>query len=481
MAFYHGVKTSQVATSLVATRQVSASILVAVGCAPVHRLSNQAAAAKVGDMALCHSFTEAAAALGCTQTDDFERWGLSEAAYSQFVLFAMAPVIFINLFDPDVHKAAVVDETVTIVNGVAQLANEDVIAVTGITFNGKEASEDNHDFSLSHAAGQLLIAEDGILPQSGEITVSYTYATPETVTSAEAIGGSDADTGLSTGLQLLDQVFPRFRLIPGVIIAPGFSDTPSVAAVMATKAGSLNTVFRALALADLPVDTLTRYTQVPEYKNKNNLTQEDLYLCWPRVVFDDRTMRMATQAAGLIASTDGDNSDVPYVSPSNKSLQAQGITTGDGELWLELQQANYLNENGIATALNFIGGWKLWGNRMACYPDVTDIKDTFLTNRRMFGWYGNNLITTWWERIDSAITRRLIQTIINSEQITLNSMTAAGYILGGRIEFDEAENSTTDLMEGIIRFHIFLGTASPAEQIHFSLEYDPDYLSTLFG
>ncbi|MDQ7104208.1 phage tail sheath family protein [Serratia sp. MF2] len=480
MAFFHGVKSSQIPTSLISPTQSDAAIMVAVGCAPIHRLSGQDGSAKVGSLALCYNYSEAVAALGVQQTDDFEQWGLSEAAYSHFVLFTSSPVIFINLFDPEKHKTAVLDEQVTIVAGVAQLEFTDVIQIDSVQFQTEEA-EIGVDFSLSSAAGQLLIANDGMLPQSGIITVSYTYANPENVESTDAIGGVDLETGLTTGLQLIDRVFPQFRLVPSIIIAPGFSQYPSVAAIMATKAGSINTVFRGIALADLPIENLTQYSDVPDYKNKNNLVQEDLYLCWPRIVFDDRVMRMATQAAGLIASTDTANDDVPYVSPSNKSLQMTSATVGDGEIWLDLDQANYLNSNGIATAINFVGGWKLWGNRMACYPDVTDVKDTFITNRRMFGWYGNNLILTWWQKIDAATNRRLIQTILNSEQISLNSMTSAGYILGGRIEFNEAENSTTDLMDGKITFHVFLGTAAPAEQIHFQLEYDPDYLSSLFG
>ncbi|MCW9548014.1 phage tail sheath family protein [Klebsiella oxytoca] len=511
MAFYHGVKSRQNPTALVPTRQISAAIPVAVGCAPIHRLKNQGNAAKNGDVALCYEYSEAAAMLGCSKDDDFERWGLSEAAYSSFIMFATSPAIFINLFDPKVHKAAVIDELVTVKNGVGQLAHEDVIEVTDVTAvtrillaaegdqqglitteNGNPiATEDSTlsvdgavegtDFTLNHAKGQMLIADGGTLPQNGQLTVSYTYARPEAVTALDAIGGADYDTGQVTGLQLVDRVFPQFRVVPGIIIAPGFSDDPSVAAIMAVKAGAMNTVFRGVALADLPVEGLANYTRVPAYKNNNNLAQEDLYLCWPRCVFGGRVMRMATQAAGLIGKTDADNNDVPYVSPSNKSLQMQSLTTdGSDQLWLTLEQANYLNENGIATGLNFVGGWKLWGNRTACYPDVTDIKDNFLTNRRMFGWYGNNLTLTWWQKVDDAITRRFVQTIVNSEQITLNTMTANGYILGGRIEFNSEENSTADLMDGITVFHVYLGTASPAEQIHFALEYDPDYLSTLF-
>lgn len=54
-------------------------------------------------------------------------------------------------------------------------------------------------------------------------------------------------------------------------------------------------------------------------------------------------------------------------------------------------------------------------------------------------------------------------------------------ILGGRIVFSEDENPTTDLMDGIIRFHTYLTPPSPARQIVNTLEYDPAYLQNLFS
>lgn len=477
MSFYHGVKANQVATSILPSRQISASIPVFVGCAPIHRLSDQSNAAKNGDVVLCYTAAEAAQSLGYTGDDDFQKWGLSEAAYVMFTLYQCAPAIFINIFDPDEHKAAVTGELVSVAGAKGKLSHQDIISCI-VTYSNSECIEGT-DYSLNKATGTISISSTGSLKYAESFTADYSYATPETVTTNECIGGADYDTGKVTGIQLVDEIFTRFRVIPGSIIAPGFSDNPSVAAIMATKAGAINGIFRGIAIADLPT-TLKNYTKVPEYKNNNNLVQEDLVVCWPRVVFNEKVMRIATLSAGVIANTDADNSDIPYVSPSNKSMQMQSASDGEKVLQLNVEQANYLNSNGVVTVLNFIGGWKLWGNRTACYPDVTDIKDTFISNRRMFGWYGNKLITTWWQKVDDPINRRFVQTIVNSEQVTLNNYAANGYILGGRIEFLSDENSTTDLMDSISKFHIYWGTTSPAEQIIFTQEYDPDYLSTLF-
>lgn len=59
----------------------------------------------------------------------------------------------------------------------------------------------------------------------------------------------------------------------------------------------------------------------------------------------------------------------PCESASNKGIQADRMVTADGsEVVMDIQQANYLNENGVVTALNFFNGFVSWGNYTACYP-----------------------------------------------------------------------------------------------------------------
>ena len=55
------------------------------------------------------------------------------------------------------------------------------------------------------------------------------------VDSADVIGGINAMTGESEGLELIDAVFPTFGVVPGSILAPRFGEDPAVAAIMAAK------------------------------------------------------------------------------------------------------------------------------------------------------------------------------------------------------------------------------------------------------
>ena len=185
---------------------------------------------------------------------------------------------------------------------------------------------------------------------------------------------------------------------------------------------------------------------------------------------------------GALMTLDSTNGDIPYESPSNKSMQINGLCLEDGsEVSMNKEQANYLNGQGVVTALNFLGGWKVWGNRTGCYPANTDPKDAFICVRRMFIWHAQTFILTYWAKVDKPITKRLIQTIIDSENLRLNGLTSQGALLGGRIEFLSEENPTTDLLDGKIKFHTYLTPPVPARVIENVIEYDPSYFSTLFS
>ena len=84
------------------------------------------------------------------------------------------------------------------------------------------------------------------------------------------------------------------------------------------------------------------------------------------------------------------------------------------------------------------------------------------------------------QKVDMPILPRNIKTILDSETIRLNGLTSRGFILGGRIEFKEAENPTTDLLNGIIRFHKYRTPPIPAQEIESISEYDVSYFKTLF-
>lgn len=494
MAYKHRVDVMEQPTSVLPPVSVSAGIPFIVGTAPV----NMADVANVNKPVLCYSYAEAVAAFGYVPAALDEASGLKKFEYtisefisSQFALFGVGPVIIVNVLDPATHKKAATSTSVTLnaATGSATVAETGILPASVELKNGDTAAyKQDEDYVVAFDAdGNLVITS--LQDASGKfkcatgsaLTLTAEKVDPTAVDSADIIGGVDTD-GKASGFELVNECFPRFRLVPGILLAPGYSEEAGVAAVMAAKASNINNMFSAIALVDIPTDEVKQYSGVAEWKNTNNIADPLQVACWPLCALDGVAYHMSTQLAGVLGQTDSENDDVPHVSPSNHNFQMTAAVLADGEeVWLSPDSAEYLNGQGVVTALNFIGGWKCWGNRTACYPANTDVKDAFISIRRMFSWIGNTLIQTYWQKLDAPLKRRHIETIVESANIWMNGLTAKEYILGGRVEFLDTENSTADLMDGTARFHVYVAPASPNRYIEFVLEYDASYIETLFG
>jgi phage tail sheath protein FI len=260
---------------------------------------------------------------------------------------------------------------------------------------------------------------------------------------------------------------------------------------MYTKANSVSGVFKAMAIVDIPAKVpfkddygVVDYTDAPGWKNDKNLVYDKQVVCWPKVRLGDDIFSMSVQIAGLMGKIDYENGGVPVDVFSNYNLQMDSLVLDSGdEVDLDFStQGNYLNGEGITTAINFIGGWRAWGVQTAAYPANTDIKDSMIAVRRMFNWVGNSIILTYWQKVDRSLKTRNIETVIDSLQVWLNGLAAREYLVGHpSVSFREADNPTTDLLAGIARFHVKITPPPSMKELEFILEYDVDQLATLFA
>jgi phage tail sheath protein FI len=96
----------------------------------------------------------------------------------------------------------------------------------------------------------------------------------------------------------------------------------------------------------------------------------------------------------------------------------------------------------------------------------------------MFDWWGNTFILTYFQKVDSPLNKRLIEAVVDSENIRANGFKARYQIADAYIEYSVAENPVTDLLNGKITFHQYLTPFPPAETIMNVLEFDPVALTT---
>lgn len=481
MSFRHGVSVGESATSVSSPLEATAGLPIVFGTAPVNL--SQAEEVPVNKPVLAYSFAEAVAAMG--YSDDWEKFTLCEFMDSHFRQFGLSPVVLINVLDPAIHKTIVPASVVNLVDRQAIL-NVEGILINSIVIKSEDGETTyikDADYAVGfNNKGYVIISAKSTIPTNAtKLSIEYTKLDAAAVDKDDIIGGVEVDGSL-TGLELIQQVFPKFGMVPGLILAPGYSEDPEVASVMTAKAGNINSVFKALALTDLPTDSVHQYADVPQWKNQNNYTSLRQVPAWPMVKLGEKRYHFSTQLAGVIGATDAANNGVPYASPSNKLLKANGLELKDGtEVFLGIDQANYLNSQGVVTGLNFLGGLKAWGNYTGAYPSVTDPKDSFIPIRRMFDWIGNSIVLTYWQKVDDPMNKRLTDSIVDSINIWINGLTAGGYLLGGRVEFRDEDNTTASLMAGKVSFRLFITPPSPAQEISVTLEYDVQYLTTLLA
>ena len=495
MANRRGIFISEDDTPIVPPVRVNASLPVVFVTAPIH-LSEDPYNITNEPRLL---FTNAAARreFGFSMRPGiWDNYTAPQVIFSQFNLFGVSPMILINVLDPDIHS---VDETGAEVtlrrhSGVLQVDGVLIDTVQVESADGQTQYEEDTHYTLAFNRDGLVVinVRQGVgIAETQTLSVSYTRLAPEMVDEYDYIGGVDIQTDKNLGLEIIGDIFPVFRKVPGQILAPKWSGNPVVAAVMETKAANINGHFRCITLNDMPtmIDNASgepvphRFQNIPAWKNNNNYVSTRQVNLYPMLRLGNQKYHYSSQMAGLIGRTDFDNGDIPYESPSNNNLQINGLCYENGdEIVLNNEKGAYLNSQGIVTAINFTNGWVAWGNRTGAFPGTTDVKDAFIPIRRMFDWIGNTLVLTHFGRIDSPITPRLIETVIDSGNIWLNGLAARGFILGGRIEpLQEEDNPLTDVLDGMLRFRVRVSPPPPWEMGEFILQYDPDYLMTLFA
>ena len=479
MAYNHGVRVLENPTSLTTPRQGTAGLQVIIGVAPVNLAEDPYNATNRPKIA--YSFAEASAAVG--YCDNFKDYNICESVDASFRVLNIAPIILINVLDPKTHKKALEEQEVEVIEGQAVIETFGVLADTLRVRSGDREMAADTDYIITFdddgMAVITLVDATGI----NALTVSGSVIDPSKITYRDIIGCYNVSTGEEKGLEVIRQIFPLLQLTPGLLVSPGWSKQPNVGAAIAAKCTGINGVFSCEAIVDLDTTEESgarKYTDVLTVKQASGFVSNHLSVEWPCVKIGDKIYHASAIKAALTAYIDAGNDDVPSLSPSNKAVGISGLCLEDGtEVVLDEQQANLVNSFGVCTFNNF-SGWTTWGNNTAIYPTSSDPKDRWFCCRRFFSWWGNSFILTYHERVDDYNNPRLVEAIVDDENVRGNSYAAQGKCAGAYIEWREQENTINDIMGGKMQFLHHLAPWTPAEDILDVLEFDPDLLEAAF-
>lgn len=471
----HGINTYKNDTNFSETGTVAVGIPCFIGAWPCHH-----GAGFKGKPQIAYSFSDAVELGG--YSDDWRdasgnpKWSLCQAMYSHFKEFQVAPAVFYNVFDPATHKTAVASASVSVSNKIAKLPF-DALIDSGLVV--KATSEG--DALVSGTDYDAYYTEDGVeieiksvsLASATSVYVAYNKANLAAITSTEIIAA----------LEKLELCKGSIGIVPDLICAPGWSQTPAVAAAMAEKAANINGLFKGKAVVDLSTAAsggADSYDEVQSVKNSNGYTDENMIVCWPLVKVGERLYDYSVIVCGLIATVDYSNESIPFESPSNKALPITELVDAAGnEIELTVAHADTVSITaGVVTALNF-DGWRAWGNYTGYYPvasDGSDVAKQFIPTSRMLDFLCNMFVVMFWRYIDRPLCSPIIDAISNEFNSYLAGLVSEGKLISGNVAFVGDNNPVDNLIAGMFRLDCTCAAPVPAQRIDFHINFDVNAL-----
>lgn len=475
MAFTHGTYASEKESSIKGIITVKNPVVV-VGTAPI----NMGDTTSVNKLELIQSAKDAVEKFGTSNY--IEGFNITEAIYVALNVFGVTPIVCINVLDPAKHKTEETYDSVAVVNKKVTFEHTGILLNTLVVKKGDTSLPVEEFKAVFEADGKLTIEieEEGVSTIEG----TYSYLDPSKVTDSDIIGSVDPSTMKSTGLECIKDLFTKYSMIPSYVITPGYTSN-ELRAVLDTKGSLVGNKWKAMTIVDLP--ETTKYGEAISYKKQNNWIDEDQIVCFGKVRFGGKYYNQSTFAAFLSASIDNNNDGVPYESPSNKNIKAEGISwKNEGnyeDLSLSEEEANLLNENGICTIITRSNGTVFLGNRTSVFQPGgnTDPKDMWIPAKRMFKYLANTVMLNNENEVDKPMAISKAESIKMNINRFLSSLVAQEKLLGASIEFTKEDNPTNNLINGIFTWHINLGIILPGETLKFILEYDDEHLTAYFG
>lgn len=476
--YKHGIRTQRLATELAIPITSDGCIQCVIGTAPVNLTENPYDTVNKPFMFM----NKAAAIAGLGYSTDFKNYTLCQSMYTSFDVFAVAPVVMINVLDPTKHVKAELSKTYDVNNGKFQIEETGILLdqlQVGASGESGDVYTPDEDYVASfNEDGTVTVAiiSTGVAAGEESLKATFTQIDPSAVTYEDVIGSYDVKTRKRTGTELIGRVYQRFGIVPSLLLAPGWSHEPAVNLALNAKAKLISSLFTAKVVSDL--DTAEGKADSPEnvreYKDKSAYSDRDTIAVWPMVGVGDYRYYFSAQLAALLQYMAASNGGVPSQSPDNKDLKITGLYTADGEeVILDMDEANdYLNACGVVTAIN-MNGWKSWGSNTAVYPVSNDPIDRWINIATIFDYLENNFKLSFFENVGELTNYRMIEEVVSGYNLQINGLQGSGDIAGGEIVFDHDENPISEILNGHIKFHTRIGGYAPAEDIENAFEFDP--------
>jgi len=455
----------------------SQGAFVYIGTAPVNQVAG--GAANVNKPIVVRNIAEARKYFG--YSDDWASFTLCEAMHAHLENKGVGPLVFINVLDPETHKASSkTTVSKTPANGRITISEASLVYLDSVvvktTDETPETKVKGTDYSIAYSVEkeQIVIQEltSGALGTAA-LTVEYYLVTPSSVTDAVVVGSTDG-AGLNTGVYAVGDVYTLTGYIPSFLAAPGFSSHPTVHNAMYAMSQKINGHWDAYMFVDLPIvsgGTQLTLATAATWKTANGYDKPNETVYFPMALgTDDNTYHLSVLAAAnfqeLLLTQDG----IPFKTASNTACEIienlyLGAEYTDRVYNDEIINA-HLNKNGIASAA-FVGGrWAIWGAHSAEYnqTDGDDINASE-TNMMMLYYISNDFQARRILDVDRPMSGNDIRTIVSEEQTRIDALLKIGALIFGEVYANATEEYESDIMNGDYSFTINVTTTPLAKSL----------------
>ena len=301
MATYqHGVYNQEQATSLTTPIRSSAGLQVIFGTAPVHLAKDPAKAANTPK--LCYSFAECQAAVG--YSDDFQKFTLCQSIDANFRVFNNAPIILVNVLDPEnsKHTQDNNEESCTVANEQAVYAKPYVLLDTLVVKKDSTPLVAETDYTAAHDGdGNVLIT---LISENRQGGGEPDGVLQEPEPRGRDQGGYCGRCGYRHGQgkrawSWCDRSTQSWDWCPACCWLP---DGPTIQwwrQRIQAKTGKINGNFDCNAYLDIAANSTgaTVYTAVKTAKEKLGASSNHAAAFWPKVAVGEKIYCMSAMAA----------------------------------------------------------------------------------------------------------------------------------------------------------------------------------------
>lgn len=334
-------------------------------------------------------------------------------------------------------------------------------------------------FIFTHATAKVIVINvldnadaAALLEEDGKMTVDEDGNWATNIYGEEFAAAVDYSGDIISSLNLLLEVEDNIGIKPNLIIVPGYSQLPHVAAKMVAVAQKLN----GFAIIDQAGDSVQSVVSLKSTSSPYAILGFPEILRYNDNEQENQVLGLSVAIATAKAITD---STLGYwISPSN--LELAGILGTKipirSSLTDETADTNLLNGGGIVTVLRRAGsGYRVWGNWTAGYP-IFKTADVMIAPRAVKMMIREVLIDAALSYLDrNNITKLTVEMIQNDVNAFLRSLIGAGAINSGECKWDAEKNPSSEISQGKLLYTISVTYGPSLDKLTFDEVVDTNY------